>query len=700
MTQFIILIQIAVRNLFSKFLNVVIGCIIFIGTFLFVIGSSMLNSMDNAMSKSIIGSVAGHIQVYSSKSKEELSLFGGFTSFPDLAEIPDFSQIKNHLSEVDNIQSIIPMGINGADLTYGNTLDIALERLRKAINMQIAGNRSQLLHDQIESYKSHVRQIVSVIQHDLQNLSDVSNETSEDKENQTYINKAASADFWNTFDHDPLNHLEFLENKIAFLLPDADYGFLAYIGTDLDSFKKNFDRMEIVDGKMVPQGQRGILLSKYTYEHHVKLKTAQRLDDINEALQIKRSKIAINPDLQFLVKQNKTQTSEIILQLDPLATKKLTTLLQNKLNSKENNLTALLSSFFDMNDSNFYDRYKFFYSEIAPMVELYRIRPGDMLTIKTFTKSGFVQSANIRVYGTFQFKGLEKSGLAGGLSLMDMMSFRDLYGYITPEKMAETRQLEKAAGVKIIEREKVEEELFGESSPVAPIVTTRNETFIDEKKELGIIRKYDPMINRVYTQDEINKGVIINAAIILKDPSKIEETMKEISRISEKNNLNLRVVSWQKAAGFLGQFVSVAKIILYFVVFIIFVVALVIINNAVMMATLQRVREIGTMRAIGSQRNFVLAMILVETVFLGLSFGIIGTTAGAISVSVLGQYGIPAVNEFLYFFFSGPRLYPTLSVGNVMASMFIIFFVTILSALYPAIIATRISPVTAMQTEE
>ena len=44
---------------------------------------------------------------------------------------------------------------------------------------------------------------------------------------------------------------------------------------------------------------------------------------------------------------------------------------------------------------------------IAKFIELYRLKPGDILTIKAYTKSGFVQAANIKVYGTFHFKGLE-----------------------------------------------------------------------------------------------------------------------------------------------------------------------------------------------------------------------------------------------------------------------------------------------------
>jgi Predicted permease. len=62
--------------------------------------------------------------------------------------------------------------------------------------------------------------------------------------------------------------------------------------------------------------------------------------------------------------------------------------------------------------------------------------------------------------------------------------------------------------------------------------------------------------------------------------------------------------------------------------------------------------------------------------------------------------GIPAGNDTLYFFFSGPRLFPTLSPWNIVVALAIVVLVTVLSTLYPAFLATRVAPVRAMQTEE
>ena len=180
----------------------------------------------------------------------------------------------------------------------------------------------------------------------------------------------------------------------------------------------------------------------------------------------------------------------------------------------------------------------------------------------------------------------------------------------------------------------------------------------------------------------------------------LKRTMADIQALSDGQKLGLKVVDWQKSAGNIGQFVLVANLILFVATFIIFIVALVIINNAVVMATLQRGREIGTMRAIGAQKDFVLAMVLTETVVLGLIFGTLGALLGSSIVGWMHHAGIPASNPFMYFFFSGPRLYPDLSAGSLVGAFFVVLVVTCASALYPAVMATRVSPIQAMASED
>jgi ABC-type antimicrobial peptide transport system permease subunit len=286
---------------------------------------------------------------------------------------------------------------------------------------------------------------------------------------------------------------------------------------------------------------------------------------------------------------------------------------------------------------------------------------------------------------------------------MDLVSFRELYGFMTADKVREIQQLQKAAGAHEISRENAEAELFGskdsktveaEATPgVAPEIP-------DLTGGLGQRLRREDLVDRVYAPGEVERGVVLNAAVILKDPKAINRTMKDIEAAGARDGLPLKAISWQKASGIIGQFIMLARIVLYVAILIIFVIALVIINNALVMATLERVREIGTLRAIGAQRRFILAMLVIESLVVGLIFGALGAGVGAIAVSVIGKVGIPAKSDIWFFFFSGPRLHPFLGTTNLVVAFVVVLMVSAFSSFYPAWLAMRVTPRQAMQEDE
>jgi len=701
-----LLVTIAFRNLRASFVNLLIGGIIFFGSLLVLVGGSILNSMDVAMSKSIIGSVAGHIQVYSSRSKDDLAIYGAMGGEADVEALQDFSQVRKVLEKVPNVKQVVPMGINGALIAGGNTIDLTLADLREKVNRRRSGDQSPELEKQIQSLKGHLQEIVKQLKKDRENAAAISVRVLEADVTQA-MDRAATDAFWQEFDQHPLDDLELLENKIAPLSTDADLLYLRYVGTNLDDFQRTFDRMEIVDGTAVPPGHRGFLFAKQWYEAALKVKVARRLDEMKEKIDVNHQTFARSDELRQNAKDNQTQTREILYQLDGLKKAAMVADLQKGLGATESDPDKLLRMLLDTNDQNFQDRYKLFYDAVASRLQLYRVRIGDTLTIQAFTRSGYVQSVNVKVYGTYQFKGLEKAALAGDLNLMDLMSFRDLYGYLSPERMEEIKKMKAQTGAQMIDRDKAEAELFGggdaDGAGGRRVVAQATPGVIDESQELGggagELRRKD-LTSRVYSREEVEGGVVLNAAVLLKDPSKINQTIKEIEARAKEDGVPLKAVSWQQAAGFLGQLVLFMKVVLYLAVTILFVVVLVIINNAMMMATMQRVREIGTMRAIGAQRSMVLWMVLIETVVLALVFGVAAVLVGSGIVGLLHRVGIPAVSPYLYLFFSGPRLYPDLGVGVIVAATVVVSLVSAISTLYPALTATRVSPVTAMQQDE
>jgi ABC-type lipoprotein release transport system permease subunit len=702
--------EIAFRNLFaSRWKTLIVGGIIGFGALLVVVGTSLLDGVDRAMRRSITGSIAGHIQVYSSKSKDDLEIMGGFGGeASNLDPLEDFARIKRTLLKVPNVVAVVPMGLSSALVSAGNTVDQALTNLRVVADARLHGDSSPELARKYEAQKSHVRQIVSVLRRELDNAKQVSERLLSNDE-LAASERAASDAFWSDFDKDPLEHLEFLENRIAALASDADLIGLRYVGTDPSAFARAFDRMHIVDGTSIPVGKRGFLFSKYVYEEQIKLKAARGLDKLRLAIDDKHSKIAQDPDLQRIVRENTNGTKELLLQLDAIKTARFRTELQGFLGSSEPEVSKLLALFFATDDANFHERYAFFYDKLAPELELYRVRVGDTLTVKAFTRSGYVQSANLKVYGTYTFTGLEKSPQAGAINMMDLVSFRELYGFMTTERASELASMRAAAGAKDVSRDTAEAELFG-SKPAdddAAAAAGQDNTAPAAQAELdqlaalrGTRKRQEEAGGSSYDPKELEEGVMLNAAVLVKDERKIPQTIIAIERASTQAGLSLKVISWQKAAGLIGQFATLMQAVLFAAVLIIFVVALVVINNALVMATLERVREIGTLRAVGAQRRFILAMIVLESIVIGISSGALGALIGGALLLVLGKVGIPAVSDVMSFFFSGPRLYPSVGVSQLVFALVTVLVVSVVSGIYPAWLAMRVSPREAMQSED
>jgi ABC-type lipoprotein release transport system permease subunit len=693
-----ILFRIALRNILAtRVRTLIIGFLIVFGTMLVILGGSLMTTLDQSMSKSIIGSVAGHLQVYSAEAKDTLEFFSPPTGTPNLGVITDFPEVKKTIMGVAGVESVVPMGTDFAMVFGGNIMDVKLLELREAVE---AGRMTEA-----RVVAAHLRRIVSLLGDHMENLKGFARQEALDEdENSTALEdleKANSDEFWDSFDADPEGLIVFLENKVAKLAMDEDMLFLRYLGTDSEAFRKNFELFEVEKGQMIPPGQRGFLFSDFMYERQVKNKVARRLDRIKLWMDEGKT-IAEDKGVSSRIKMNVRQYKDIVFQLDGPTTEELAGKLRTLLGTEEQDFVELVKQFLDMSDGNFYERYDFFYEQIAPEIILFSVRIGDTLTIRAYTRSGYSTAVNVKVYGTYKFRGMEKSGLSGAYNLLDIMSFRDLYGHLSEEVKGEINELKIEAGIIEVERENVEDSLFGDED--GEIVEVESADGFDEFADIdmadGGLRFTEDLLGRVYTQEEIEGGVVMHAAIRLQEGVGIGAAKESIQAALDAADMNMTVIDWREASGLVGQFIGVVWIVLVTAIFIIFLVALVIINNSMVMATLDRTREIGTMRAIGAQRRYILKMFMIESSVLAFGFGLLGMAIGAAIVLVLGYFGIPAVSDELYFIFAGPRLYPILTVGQMTAAFVVVFLVSVASTVYPARLATRIEPVIAMGKED
>lgn len=142
--------------------------------------------------------------------------------------------------------------------------------------------------------------------------------------------------------------------------------------------------------------------------------------------------------------------------------------------------------------------------------------------------------------------------------------------------------------------------------------------------------------------------------------------------------------------------INIASLIALAVLFLVIMVG---ITNTFRMIMLDRIKEIGTMRALGMQSPQVLSLFLFEASFLALC----GALAG-LAVALLVMLGFSIYNfgdsSMLAMLLDNGHLTFNLNPLLVLANVGIIAGLTLLAALLPARMAARLEPANALRTEK
>jgi putative ABC transport system permease protein len=177
--------------------------------------------------------------------------------------------------------------------------------------------------------------------------------------------------------------------------------------------------------------------------------------------------------------------------------------------------------------------------------------------------------------------------------------------------------------------------------------------------------------------------------IILNDVNDADTVNTEITdQLNKKEN----VVAVQDSSRMLENITSTLGTITTFVMAIAgisLLVAAVSIFNVMMMSVTERIREIGILRSIGTQKTEIRKMFIYEAVILG----IIGATIGAVLSIAIGYLVVLAmVGSTDYFFTTGSLLYVpfAMAVGVV---------ICVVSGVYPAWSASNLDPIEALRAE-
>lgn len=122
-------------------------------------------------------------------------------------------------------------------------------------------------------------------------------------------------------------------------------------------------------------------------------------------------------------------------------------------------------------------------------------------------------------------------------------------------------------------------------------------------------------------------------------------------------------------------------------------VVLISIMNVMIMAVYERVREIGTMAAIGTLPRRILSLHVAEGFLLGVMGAACGTFVGTAIVWALGLWRI----RFAFGRQEGLLLEPTLAIGDLATVSVLVIVVSVLASLQPAWKASRMEPIEALR---
>jgi ABC-type lipoprotein release transport system permease subunit len=186
-------------------------------------------------------------------------------------------------------------------------------------------------------------------------------------------------------------------------------------------------------------------------------------------------------------------------------------------------------------------------------------------------------------------------------------------------------------------------------------------------------------------------------AIRLKHPAAQEGVLAALeAKVADlKNRRGLSIFQlhpWERFVPF-SKIANMIDMMTLFIKIILISVVLISIMNVLVMAVYERIREIGTMSAIGTQPNTVLSLFLTEGFLLGLVGALVGIVISLAAVAVLNSVTL----TFSFGRQENLILVPSIAAGDVITTALLTIVVAVLASLQPAWKASHMDPIAALR---
>jgi len=195
----------------------------------------------------------------------------------------------------------------------------------------------------------------------------------------------------------------------------------------------------------------------------------------------------------------------------------------------------------------------------------------------------------------------------------------------------------------------------------------------------------------------MEEAEISEVAIRLKDFGKMNTVAARLdSLLSRETNKEgkpiFEVHTWEK----LSPFYNIARmvdIMSFFIRVMLIAIVLISITNVMIMAVYERIREIGTMAAIGTLPGKIRSIFVIEGLGLGILGALVGSLLGAAIIQLLRMMRL----TFDFGRQTGLLLSPQVQFGEMIMISAIVIVVSIIASVQPAVKASRMEPIQALR---
>lgn len=184
-------------------------------------------------------------------------------------------------------------------------------------------------------------------------------------------------------------------------------------------------------------------------------------------------------------------------------------------------------------------------------------------------------------------------------------------------------------------------------------------------------------------------------AVLLNEGASLEQVRTQISSLSHGEE----VLDWMGLSPELDLVVNSFDLYMYIFMGIILMALMFGIVNTMLMAVLERQRELGMLMAIGMNRLRIFAMVMLETIWLALVGGPLGLLLGHATIRYFGTHGVnlSQYSEALSMYGFSNVIYFQLDQKYYWPVLLMTIGVAVVSAVYPAIKAVRLEPTQAIR---